>query len=210
MKLIVGLGNPGKKYIGTRHNAGFVMIEKIVAHKEFARADAKSIFSFKDKFKAQVFETTVKGEKFIFVKPGTFMNLSGDTVASMLDFYNLDLADLIVCHDDIDLLLGTARIRSEGTSGGHKGIQNIIERVGSQSFARVRLGIAPISDDIIDDAEVNFKPDTADFVLGKFNPREVGILKETIDEAILYILPSLFGKEPLQSHTIEIKFDGMK
>jgi peptidyl-tRNA hydrolase, PTH1 family len=131
--LIVGLGNPGKKYENTRHNVGFRVLDELAAK-------YGSIFG-KEERKALVASGTILGKKVLLAKPQTFMNLSGDSVVTLVNFYKIDIAQLIVVADDLDLPLGTIRLRKEGSSGGQNGLKNIIERLGTQSFARLRFGI---------------------------------------------------------------------
>jgi PTH1 family peptidyl-tRNA hydrolase len=162
MKLIVGLGNPEKTYGGTRHNVGFEVIDKI--------AQNNDVKISKLNFKAYIGEGVIRDEKIILMKPQTFMNLSGLSVRSALDFYKLTIADLLIFFDDVSLPAGNIRIRRRGSSGGHNGIKDIIREVCSEEFLRVKIGIGE-------------KPeywDLADFVLTKFNRDE----RKKIDDAI--------------------------
>jgi PTH1 family peptidyl-tRNA hydrolase len=151
MKLIVGLGNPGKKYQETRHNVGFMFVDKIAN-------DLSIKFTLNKQLKSEIAEANVKGEKVILIKPQTFMNLSGEAVRSVQNYYKIELEDILVIYDDLDLPTGKIRIRKSGSSGGHKGMQNIIELIKTQEVKRVRIGI---------DSE--YKKDTIDYVLGKFS-----------------------------------------
>jgi|SRR5690554_319989 PTH1 family peptidyl-tRNA hydrolase len=151
MKLIVGLGNPGKKYQETRHNVGFMFVDKIAN-------DLGIKFTLNKQLKSEIAEANVKGEKVILIKPQTFMNLSGEAVRSVQNYYKIELEDILVIYDDLDLPTGKIRIRKSGSSGGHKGMQNIIELIKTQEVKRVRIGI---------DSE--YKKDTIDYVLGKFS-----------------------------------------
>ena len=132
--LIVGLGNPGKKYEDTRHNIGFEIIDLI-------SKKAKIPLKNKSKLKSQEGSGTLSGEDIILLMPQTFMNLSGEAVKSALDFYKISTNHLIVVGDDIDLEVGSIRIRATGSSGGHNGIKSIIDHVGSKDFIRVRIGV---------------------------------------------------------------------
>lgn len=132
--LIVGLGNPGRKYEKTRHNVGFWVVEELA--KRHGMADTA-----RTERKAIVTDGTIKGKRVILAKPQTYMNLSGESVRSLLDFYKLDLDHLIVIHDDLDTPLGSLKIRKKGGHGGNNGMRNIIQHVGTQEFARVRFGI---------------------------------------------------------------------
>ena len=178
MRLIVGLGNPGKKYEKTRHNAGFLTISKL---------SRKLIFELdKSKCKAVYGVYRLKGEKIIIAQPQTYMNLSGEAVKSLMKFYGIDVEDLIVIHDDLDLSLGKLRLRHRGSSGGQKGMANIIDLLGTSDIKRIRIGISN-----------NKEMETADYVLGKFYKEEYEIFDKTIDkaaEAIVYSLDHDFDE----------------
>jgi PTH1 family peptidyl-tRNA hydrolase len=131
--LIVGLGNPGKKYETTRHNIGFWVVDEL--------ASKYGLTFGKEERKAQVASGMILGKKVLLAKPQTYMNLSGDSVVALINFYKIDLAQMIVVSDDLDLPLGTVRLRKSGSSGGQNGLKNVIERLGTQEFARVRLGV---------------------------------------------------------------------
>lgn len=134
MKLIVGLGNPDDKYKNTFHNLGFMCVDKV--------AEKLGVTVTKEKCKALIGETRVKGEKVILAKPQTYMNLSGESVRELLAFYKIDLKDLIVIYDDFDLNKGFLRIRENGSAGTHNGMRNIVELCGS-NFPRIRIGFKP-------------------------------------------------------------------
>jgi len=131
--LIAGLGNPGRQYRQNRHNVGFMLLDKIAAHvgRNFSRIEHKAL----------VIKTEYRQSRLILAKPQTFMNLSGQAINSLLRFYKIPLKHLLVAYDDIDLPLGTLRIRPHGGSGGHKGVQSIIDHLGNQNFARLRIGV---------------------------------------------------------------------
>lgn len=134
MKIFVGLGNPGGEYAQTKHNVGFMLADKLA--RELDAGDWRSNFD------ALTAESFLDGEKILLVKPQTFMNLSGVAVGAVVNFYKVELSDLIVAHDDMDLPLGTIRLRAKGSSGGHRGVESIIEHLGGrQDFTRVRIGI---------------------------------------------------------------------
>ena len=134
MKIFVGLGNPGAEYADTKHNVGFMLADKLAAE--------LGAVNWKNNFNALVAETFLDGEKILIVKPQTFMNLSGEAVVPVADFYKIDLENLIVAHDDMDIPVGTIRLRPKGSSGGHRGIASIIQHFGGlQNFPRVRIGI---------------------------------------------------------------------
>lgn len=167
MFVIVGLGNPEKKYDGTRHNIGFAVID--------ALADKYNI-SIKDKkHKALCGTGVIEGVKVMLVKPLTYMNLSGDSVADVMNFYKLDPEeDMLVVYDDISLAPGNIRVRKKGSAGGHNGIKSIIARCGTQNFMRVRVGVGE-------------KPegwDLADHVLGHFSDEDSRLVREAVDDAI--------------------------
>jgi PTH1 family peptidyl-tRNA hydrolase len=169
MKVIVGLGNPGPKYRGTRHNVGFDVIEYL--------AMGPGAGPFRSRFQAQVGELKESGQTLLLVRPDTFMNLSGQAVRQLLDFYKLSLDDLLVVCDDINLPLGKLRVRAKGSHGGHNGLRNIQEHLGTVDYARLRIGVdAPtLKDD----------EGTVDHVLGRFRPSERATMAEAIQKAAL-------------------------
>ena len=136
MRLIVGLGNPGLEYEMTRHNLGFMLVDRL-----FERAGGRR---FRNDSNAKIAEVTLAGKRVLLAKPQTFMNLSGDAARPLLERYGeADAANLIVACDDVALPFGTIRVRARGSAGGQKGLKSIIERLGTQEFARVRLGVRP-------------------------------------------------------------------
>lgn len=165
MYLIVGLGNPGREYEGTRHNVGFEVMD-VLADSLFASVEEK-------KFKGYYGKAVAGGEKVILLKPQTYMNLSGESVGAAADFYKIDPSHIIVVYDDVSLDAGQLRIRTKGSAGGHNGIKNIIARLGTQEFPRVKVGVG------------NKPPrmDLADYVLGRFSKEEQGIMREAYKEA---------------------------
>ena len=166
MKVIVGLGNPGKTYEKTRHNVGFLVIDRV--------AEELGVKIVTDKFKAFIGETFVKGEKVLLVKPQTYMNLSGESVVRILNYFNCSEEDLFVVSDDLDLEVGTIRLRDKGSSGGQKGIQNIIDHLGTKEFLRLKVGIGN-----------NKRIDTKDYVLGKLD-KDIPIDKAK--DCVLYFI----------------------
>ena len=130
MKIIVGLGNPGSSYNDTRHNVGFIVLDNYLG-------DVK----WKKKFNAEYYEEIINGEKVLFVKPLTYMNLSGDAVVQFVNYYDIDLSDILVVHDDLDLKFGTYKLKTNSCDGGHYGIKSIINRLNSKDFARLKIGI---------------------------------------------------------------------
>lgn len=167
MFIIAGLGNPKKEYDNTRHNIGFAMID--------ALADKYQISVMDIKHKGMTGKGIINGQKVILVKPLTFMNLSGECIRALTDYYKIDPeTELIVVSDDISLPPGQIRVRKKGSAGGHNGLKNIIQHLGTEGFQRIRLGVGE-------------KPkgyDLADYVLGHFSKEEHPMMKEGIDKAI--------------------------
>ena len=167
MYIIVGLGNPGRQYDNTRHNVGFKCIDAI--------AEKNNINVLEKKHKAIVGKGFVNGEKVVLVKPQTFMNLSGESVREVVDFYKVDpQKELIVIYDDISLAVGALRIRKKGSAGGHNGIKNIIQHLGNENFERIRIGVG--------EKPAGF--DLADYVLGHFTQSELKDIDSGIDNAV--------------------------
>ena len=133
MKCIIGLGNPGKKYKQTRHNIGFLVIDELCNRNHLNLA--------KNKFKCNYETDMVHQEKVLFVQPQTFMNLSGEGIRPLIDFYKIAIEDIIVIYDDLDLPVGKIRLREKGGHGGHNGIRSLIEHLGTKDFKRIRVGI---------------------------------------------------------------------
>lgn len=173
MKIIVGLGNPGKKYNQTRHNIGFEIVDKIQS--EFKEYNFTQ-WSKNKKFQAETCEGFCNDEKIILAKPYTFMNESGQAVQALMNFYKIPPLDLIVIHDDLDLELGKIKIQKNISSAGHNGIKSIIEKTGTQMFWRVRIGIAK--------SDKQKQGETAKFVLNKFNLLEKIKIKKITRQAI--------------------------
>ena len=141
MKIVIGLGNPGKSYEKTRHNVGFLAVNYLQKKWNFPP------FSLNKKCTAEIAPSNskfkIQNSKFFLVKPQTFMNKSGESIKLLMTFYKLSPADIIVIHDDLDLPLGTYKIATDSRSAGHNGVQNVIDNLGSQEFHRVRIGIQP-------------------------------------------------------------------
>jgi len=165
MKLIVGLGNPGLKYKNTRHNAGFTAID--------ALSQTTGIRFNKKRFSAETGEGSIGGEKVLLLKPLTYMNLSGNAIAEAAGFYKLSGKDLIVIYDDTDLALGRLRVRAQGSAGTHNGMRSIVSRLGTQEFARVRIGIGQRPGEM----------ELADFVLAKLSKEEKQLFEKACEEA---------------------------
>ncbi len=165
IKLIVGLGNPGVRYAQSRHNVGFLVVDR------FARAHDLS-FSRK-RFNAELAEGEIGGVRVMLAKPQTYMNLSGDAVGKLFAFYKIAPHDLIVVYDDLDLPLGKMRLRTKGSAGGHHGMESIISRIGTSDFPRLRVGIGRPNPD----ADI-------DHVLGRFEGDERKVMDETFARAV--------------------------
>ena len=161
MFLIVGLGNPGLQYENTRHNIGFKVIDNIA--KEY------NIEINRQKFKGVYGEGFINGEKVILLKPTTYMNLSGESIREVVDFYKLTCEDIVVIYDDISLDVGRLRIREKGSAGGHNGIKSIIAHLGTDVFPRIKVGVGQPNVDLVN------------YVLGKFTDEEMEVLSESID-----------------------------
>ena len=198
MKIIVGLGNPGKEYIGSRHNAGFDFLDKLIIHPKFAQVDSVNNFRLEKKFKAMIAETTIAGQRFILVKPQTFMNLSGDSVGLILAYYKESVENLLIISDDLDLPIGFLRIRRGGSSGGHKGLQSIIDSLESDAFIRFRIGISE-QDKKIPQAEVN------DYVLSRISKRAKPIYSKILSEGVDYLVKYIKKIDKISAHTLEVQ-----
>lgn len=166
MYLIVGLGNPTSQYENTRHNVGFDAVDCL------ARENGISITT--KKHQALIGKGVIGGQKALLAKPQTFMNLSGDSIWRIVDYYNLDIAsELLIIYDDISLDVGRLRIRAKGSAGGHNGIKSIIDCLGTQEFCRIKIGVG----------EKPNRMDLADYVLGHFSKGERSIIDEALERA---------------------------
>jgi len=165
VKIIIGLGNPGRKYEDTRHNVGFMAIDKISNQWGLPVQHAK--------FRAIVGEGRIETEKVLLVKPQTYMNLSGESVAEILKFYKLTPDDLLVIYDDLDLPTGQLRLREKGSAGGHNGIKSLIQHLGTQEFKRIKVGIG--------------RPEpgrsVSDYVLQAFSAAEKPLIDQAVEHA---------------------------
>ncbi|WP_027953480.1 aminoacyl-tRNA hydrolase [Halobacillus kuroshimensis] len=166
MKCIVGLGNPGKKYDRTRHNAGFMVLD------EWAERNNWS-FSQK-KFNGLYTMERMDGEKVVLLKPQTYMNLSGESLRPLMDYYDLDVEDILVVYDDLDLPPGKIRLRKKGGHGGHNGIRSIIDHLGTKEFKRLRVGVG----------RPEGSKTVIDHVLGTFTKEEIPHVEDSIDYAV--------------------------
>ena len=165
IKLIVGLGNPGDKYVNTRHNIGFKFINALVKASTMEAPKKATL-------KSHVFQPVINGQKLLAIKPQTFMNLSGEAVVAVMNFYKLTPAQICIVTDDLDVPFGKVRVRAKGGAGTHNGMKSIIQQLGSQEFMRLRLGIGP-------------KPefmDSKDFVLQNFSSTEQDVLPTMVSD----------------------------
>ena len=158
MKLIVGLGNPGKEYENTRHNIGFMVLDDYLGNVKWS-----------NKFNALYYESFISTEKVIFVKPLTYMNNSGNAVGEFVRYYNIDMKDILIIQDDLDEEIGLYKLKVNSSSGGHNGIKSIISSLGTQSFPRLKVGIGSVK-----------KDEVIDYVLGKFSKKEMEILNNEL------------------------------
>lgn len=170
MKVVVGLGNPGAKYANTKHNVGFVAIDSL------AEKWTNNVTSTFSKFHAHITEVRVHGEKVLLVKPLTYMNLSGEAIRPILDYYKVEIEDVVVIYDDLDMMLGKLRFREKGSAGGHNGIKSIIQHLGTEIFKRVKIGIGRPS----------YQP-VVDYVLSSFTKEEAEMVQETVGRIDLAI-----------------------
>ena len=165
MKLVTGLGNIGDKYCFTRHNAGFMVLDKIAI-------DNNLTFREEKKLKCLITKCRINGEDTILAKPTTYMNLSGESVISIINYYKIDIKDVLIIFDDLSLDLGRMRFRANGSDGGHNGIKSIIQHIGTKDFARLKIGIGPQP------------PIPAEsFVLQNFPQEQLEVLKEVLKRA---------------------------
>ena len=183
MYIIAGLGNPGKEYEGSRHNVGFMTLDRL-AEKYHIEVREKA-------HKALIGKGVIEGQRVILVKPQTYMNLSGESIRSVMDYYKVDPSEFIVIYDDISLEPGCLRIRGKGSAGGHNGIKNIIAHLGTQEFARVRIGVGA-------------KPaqmDLADYVLGHFSRDEQAVMKQAYEDGAAAVVSMMTeGVETAMNH----------
>ena len=159
MKLVVGLGNPGKEYKGTRHNVGFMVLDNYLGKVDW-----------KNRLESYTYETTFNNEKVIFVKPQTYMNLSGIAVRKVAKYHKINIEDILVIHDDLDISLGSYKIKRNSSSGGHNGIKSIISELNSEEFARLKIGI-----------DKDIKVSTDKYVLAKFSSTELNKITDNYE-----------------------------
>ena len=163
MKLIVGLGNPGRSYSKTRHNVGFMSIDKLCEYFN-VKLDSK-------KFNGLYTQFNYKHEKIILLEPQKYMNLSGEVIRPFIDFFKINIDDILIICDDLDTNVGNIRLRYKGSSGGHNGLKDIEKHIGTQNYKRIKIGISN-----------NKMMDTKDYVLGKFTKEEMDLINQSIDK----------------------------
>lgn len=176
MKIIVGLGNIGPQYDGTRHNTGFMVVDQLAADHQLA-------FKQVSKMEAMIATGQINGHKVLLVKPTTFMNESGRAVRPIMDYYDVEIEDLVIIHDDMDLPVGKIRLKKKGSAGGHNGLKSLIIHLGTQHFNRVKVGI-----------EHPNKQSVVNYVLGKFKPEQQAPFSDSKIEAERAIEEWLDGK----------------
>jgi len=165
MKLIVGLGNPGKNYDNTRHNVGFAFIDSL--------SSKLNVLDFKKKFNGEFVEINYCGEKIILLKPQSYMNLSGEVIKSFVSYFKIDIDDILIIHDDVDIVVGKIKIKKEGSSAGHNGLKNIELHLGTRAYKRFKIGVSK-----------NNRIDIKDYVLGKISSednKEIDIIMNVSD-----------------------------
>ncbi len=184
MKLIVGLGNPGREYEKTRHNIGFQVVDQYINYKNIPN------LVWKNKFNGLYLETTLYHQKVIFLKPLSYMNLSGGVVESFVHFFKIDISDILIISDDLDLLVGNFKLKSQGSSGGHNGLKSIEQALGTNQYKRLKIGISN-----------NKAMETKDYVLGKFSKKEQDIYEnlycsfnQILDDYFLISFEDLMSK----------------
>ena len=190
VKMIVGLGNPGSKYNDTKHNIGFMAIDRIVKNLDVNFTEDKN-------FKAEIGSDFINGEKIYFIKPTTFMNNSGIAVKALLTYYNISIKDMIIIYDDLDMEVGKIRFRQKGSAGGHNGIKSIIAHLGTQEFDRIKVGIG----------RQNGRMTVINHVLGKFDKNDEIMISNTLDKvdnAVKYYLQTNDFQKTMQ------KYNGLK
>ncbi|SUN25308.1 Peptidyl-tRNA hydrolase [Streptococcus agalactiae] len=190
VKMIVGLGNPGSKYNDTKHNIGFMAVDRIVKKLDVNFTEDKN-------FKAEIGSDFINGEKIYFIKPTTFMNNSGIAVKALITYYNISIKDMIIIYDDLDMEVGKIRFRQKGSAGGHNGIKSIIAHLGTQEFDRIKVGIG----------RPNGRMTVINHVLGKFDKNDEIMISNTLDKvdnAVNYYLQTNDFQKTMQ------KYNGLK
>lgn len=176
IKLVVGLGNPGKQYINTRHNLGFEVIDNI--------AKRLGIINWKQRDGGMYFDTYIDMARVIFLKPQRYINLSGDVMIEFVKFFNIEISDILIISDDLDLPVGSIRLKQKGSSGGHNGLKNIENQLQTNEYKRIKIGISN-----------NKEIDTKEYVLGKLSKEDKKTLKpviETVSDAVFEFVRTPF------------------
>lgn len=176
MKAVVGLGNPGIRYAQTKHNVGFMLVDRIIKNLKL---------DYRNDFRGKTAETRIAEERVFFLKPYTFMNLSGLSVAELAGYYKIAGKDILIIHDDMDLPLGKIRLRRKGSSGGHNGLKSIIQELNTQEFWRLKIGVGRPKEDM----------DVINHVLSNFNKEEAKLLGEILERAEKAVMLWLEGRE---------------
>lgn len=174
MKMIVGLGNPGNEYINTRHNIGFMTLDNYIK--------TKNIFVYKNKFNGLYIKAKINNEDVIFLKPQMYINLSGVVIKKYIDYFKVNISDILIISDDLDLEIGRYKLKASGSSGGHNGLKNIELELGTQNYKRLKIGISN-----------NKNIDTKDYVLGKFTESDLKTYTEIFKVTDLIIDEFLFN-----------------
>jgi peptidyl-tRNA hydrolase, PTH1 family len=201
MKIIVGLGNPGEKYEGTRHNVGFYFLDQISSHNKLNSVGESLVFSKNNKLKSEIAETRVAGERVILVKPQTFVNLSGEAMVAVSNFYKALPSDVLVVCDDLNLRLGVTRLRLSGSSGGHNGLKSVINSLGTEDFKRFRIGIAQNKVGEQESEKIYESLQAKKFVLEKFTKRELPVIKKMVGKVAELIIEFIGQKEEIKART---------
>ena len=174
MKMIVGLGNPGNEYINTRHNIGFMTLDNYIK--------TKNLFVYKNKFNGLYIKAKINNEDVIFLKPQMYINLSGVVIKKYIDYFKVDISDILIISDDLDLEIGRYKLKASGSSGGHNGLKNIELELGTQNYKRLKIGISN-----------NKNIDTKDYVLGKLTESDLKTYTEIFKVTDLIIDEFLFN-----------------
>jgi len=193
MLLIVGLGNPGKKYEKTRHNIGFMVLDRLIKDLRYRTSQEKSSFSFNQNLQSAISIVKLNNQKIILAKPQTYMNLSGKAVKKLLSYYKVDQNNLWLIYDDIDLPLGAIRIRQKGSSGGHKGVQSVLDEIKTDYFVRFRIGIGSNRYQDISSEK---------YVLQRFTSKEKEMVEKILDQSVDLLLECI--KKGVKEKTVKL------
>lgn len=188
IKLVVGLGNPGKEYNNTRHNMGFSVIDEIAKKLE--------VYKYKERDGALYFDTFIDMARVIFLKPQKYINLSGDVIIKFKNYLDIDINDILIISDDLDLPVGAIKLKEKGSSGGHNGLKNIEENLGTKEYKRIKIGISN-----------NKNIDTKDYVLSKISKEDKKVLDKVVDNVSNIVLESFHTpfNELMSKYNVRIK-----